>query len=119
MGISRGRMAAILELVFKMTAKLLNKHPIVFVVFVLVEKDTSLFELILCWSYVVLCFSKWRMAAILNFVDLLFFPVVFERYIGAIFFLNIFYLSNPSRYKGTERMVTDLAKMTILLLLPI
>ena len=41
-------------------------------------------------------------------------PLIFQRFIGAKFHLNKFYLPNPLTNKGSERMVTKPPNMTLL-----
>ena len=54
------------------------------------------------------------MAAILKNTIFKNVPLIFQRFIGAKFHLNGFYLPNPLRNKGSERMVTKPPNMTLL-----
>ena len=105
-----------MDLKVRMIPKLKNNHSSGFVMLQLLENDTSFVILALLEPKIInVMFFKMAASGHFETCTLSELAVTFERYIGANFLLKWFWLSNPSRKIGRDKMVTDSNKMTLLI----
>ena len=101
-------MAAILDLEVRMIPKLYNNHSSGFVTPEIVEKDISFVRLGYLYVFQDGVGGHFEYYAIKKV------PITFQRFIGANFLFKWFLKSNPSRKKGSKKMVTESQDMTLL-----